>query len=159
MMKYALALLLISALACADVGPAPPKPEITMVLIKDGVQYTGPVWASYNCTEAGESNSIVGERTAQFTCTNGTCTNDAWFYKFNPCYYPKSGHMEYTFDGKLGYWSTANMAFDQGIAYRVEIDVDKQSVKKINLTPGLCPLALAPSALVLLLYAGRKAWN
>jgi hypothetical protein len=159
MMRYAVAFLMLFALVCADVGPAPPAPEITLVFLENGTPYGGQVQASYNCTEPGESDSPVGGRTARFACDAGVCTNGGWFYKFNPCYYPKLGHIEYEYGGKAGYGSTGNLAFEDGIPYRVEIDLDTGAVRKITSNPGICPLSLGAVALVLALYAGRRAWN
>ncbi len=143
------ALFALFCLAFADVGPSPAPPSITVNFIKGGAPYTGNVQLAYNCTfqNDGDASSPVGQRVVNFACNGGTCTNGGgWFYKFNPCFYPPEGRFQYALDGVSGYGSTGNMAFNESLLYKVEVDLDGGSVKKTTTRPGLCPLAFVTFA-------------
>jgi len=136
-MKKFLFILLLLGLVFSDiVGPPPPEPSITLHFLLNGEKYTGPISVIYFCDEGvvNETNtSPLNERTINFTCDNGVCTNGAWFYKFNPCFYPEKGHFE-IYLGK----SDAIIRVDQkrpikdGGSYTFTIDLNRQRIVEDN---------------------------
>jgi hypothetical protein len=123
-MLFAVVALVLASFLFADVGPAPPKPNIEVGFVKDGSPYSGPVTLIYHCNEADESSSPVGQREVTFSCNKGTCRNDEWFYKFNPCYYPKDGYFKYKI-GEGEFKQSANKNFNESGTYSTTIDADK----------------------------------
>ncbi|MBI5228242.1 hypothetical protein HY988_06645 [Candidatus Micrarchaeota archaeon] len=92
-----LLVLLMASFVFADVGPPPPEPNIKVIFLKDQDYYQGNISLSYVCTLA-PGPGPTGEREVNFTCSKGVCTNDYWYYKFNPCYYPTRGRFAFTLD-------------------------------------------------------------
>ena len=142
MFKYVAALFLLFSFALADVGPSPPKPEITVTFLINGSTYAGPVELAYVCAEQGSGSSPVDTRETAFTCENGVCRNEMWFYKFNPCYYPKSGYFRYSFAGGANHTTLTAFAFDAAGTYTVELNVDSGTGKTATST-GMCPTSVS----------------
>ncbi|MEM4166228.1 MAG: hypothetical protein QW255_02605 [Candidatus Bilamarchaeaceae archaeon] len=128
-MKKIFLFLLFFSLLFADIGPSPEKPRIKITFIKNGDPYIGDVSLVYICAEEGGSeSSAIGTRQVQFSCNKGVCENEEWFYKFNPCYYPKKGFfIVKTLD------KTYNISHDAQLTshtYNIVIDLDKGEFHK-----------------------------
>ncbi|MEM4366830.1 MAG: hypothetical protein QW035_01720 [Candidatus Anstonellales archaeon] len=133
-MKALLLVLVLLAPAFADIRPGPQKPEIEMKLVKNGQPYKGEVKVTYLCSEqeGRGSDSPVAPYDVELSCSEGKCTNEEWYYKFNPCYYSKGSFLIETPDGPL---TTKEMDFTKGQKYSLEIDVENNSVLEKN---GVC---------------------
>ena len=127
--KLLLAVIMIFAfmgIAFADVGPPPPGPEISLSLFKNGALYADDATVEFVCLDLiPASDSPVGERVVNLTCVKGICTNDQWFYKFNPCYKPASGKFRYKLNDWTEYKETGLFDFSQPGKYNIILDVDK----------------------------------
>lgn len=125
-------IVLLASFVFADLGPAPPSPDVTVKIIQNGEQYTGPMELVYHCNEPARtngSNNIIEKRDIEFACSKGICKNDAWLYKFNPCFYPKSGYFRYSINKNE--YAVANktlageVGFKDGGTYKITMDLDK----------------------------------
>ena len=157
-------LIVFLGFALADAGPGPVAPSITLKFIQDGKAYSGGVDASYICDIPDNSTGVspVSGREMNLTCTNGVCRNDAWFYKFNPCFYSESGHLKYDISGKDGVGRTGNMNFSTADFYEVTVNLDDNSVTKKtskNWAHEVCPFVFIAFAVPGLLYMRSRTWN
>ncbi|MFA5076926.1 MAG: hypothetical protein WC488_00690 [Candidatus Micrarchaeia archaeon] len=138
-----LALLLLGTVLFADAGPSPPKPQITVNIEKAGAPYAGALDMVFVCAAEGASNSPVGEREINMTCSSGRCTNDDWFYKLNPCYYPDIGYFIYRLPGESNYSLPKTVfSFNESMVYEVKLDVETGN-SSVAAKGAACPLSLA----------------
>lgn len=165
-MKDILALLVLASVLFADIGPPPAAPDITVMLIKGGQNYTGPMTLIYHCEapEMGGNDSPVADREMGLDCGNGVCRSNGWFYKFNPCYYSQGGYFTYNTTGSDALIKVnGNVTFPSGGKYDFTIDMDSGSIKpsRGDGNPPACPLPalFLPALLGLALFAGKGAWN
>lgn len=133
-MKKLLLMLLLLGLVFSDIGPAPAKPSITLHFLLFGKEYTGPISVVYFCgnsTREESSANPVEQTMVNFTCHKGVCTNEDWFYKLNPCFYPKSGHFEIRMgDSDAIIRVDQKKPIDKGGSYEFTIDLNEQSIKE-----------------------------
>jgi len=122
-------LCLTIPLAFADVGPAPPAPQVTVYIVQNGQPETSVTSITYNCLGAETQKTGAVEPTPMtLDCSNGTCTNSNWYYKLNPCYYFPWGHFSYEFNGKT--IKTENMSFDEMYKfYTIVIDAPSGDIR------------------------------
>jgi len=126
----ALALLLFVPLSSADVGPSPPPPDVIVHLEKNGTAESGIQNITYHCMgSASADEGAVSQRLVDFDCVGGTCTNDHWFYKFNPCYDFPSGHFSYTYGGREISSDSFNNTEKRG-RYEMTIDAPTGKITK-----------------------------
>ncbi len=94
-------LVTLISVSFADVGPSPPAPDVLIHMEKDGTAETSIVTLTYYCMGSTNASAqgAVSQRVSEFACTNGTCTPNGWFYKFNPCYDFPSGYFSYDYNG------------------------------------------------------------
>ncbi|MBN2478330.1 hypothetical protein JXB01_03510 [Candidatus Micrarchaeota archaeon] len=147
--KKFLILLFVIPLLFADIGPSPPSPEISVLLELEGNPFTEDIPLEYHCSQNHEvSGSIIGQRTVPFSCSEGACTSEGWFYKLNPCFEDNAGYFTYIYNNKT--YTTEPFGVSSGGVYEFTIDVSTGSfTKKSSL---VCPFALA---VVLLALFGR----
>ncbi len=148
-----LALCAVFAATFADIGPGPEKPAISVYLKQNSTPYTGISSITFVCAEpivGNDTESPVGDRTAELACSGGTCTNNAWFYKFNPCFYG-TGYFSYSLDGKE--LKTESFSFSKPGSYSIEIDVDKGTTTQSGST------TCSTSALIMLALLGFVAFR
>jgi len=98
-MRFIFLLLVLCAVAFADVGPGPAKPDITVTFTKGGVPYGTDATLVFHCLENVSGEGAVGEDEITFTCSAGVCRDDYWFYKFNPCFNANRGYFTYALEG------------------------------------------------------------
>ncbi|MDD5337214.1 MAG: hypothetical protein PHS02_01905 [Candidatus ainarchaeum sp.] len=143
MKKLALLIIILAgAVIFADAGPSPPKPSITVNLFRSGAPYTGQAELMFVCALENASDSPIGQREINMTCSNGKCTNQEWFYKFNPCYYPDVGYFTYRLPGE-NYSIPKNVfSFNESVVYEVKLDVGTGD-SSVAVKGPVCPLSLA----------------
>jgi len=125
----------------ADIGPGPATPDITIRFMDNGTPYEGEISAIFHCSEPAISGSSpLADRDIELVCDKGVCHNDNWFYKFNPCFYPKTGRVMYGVGGDA-IIPSEGMAFTEGKAYEVKVDV---GTGKVSQDSGLkiCPFGM-----------------
>lgn len=159
MKKLAVFLIaVLFAVAFADVGPAPPKPDVTVTFIEKGQPYAGIGSVVYHCIADAQAMENWGSE-ANFTCAGGVCRNDEWqFYKLSPCFYPENGYFTYSFGGKE--MRSEGMGFNQSGSYSMEIVASTGELASRSWSSGAC----APAAVLALAAAGlfisrKGAWN
>lgn len=137
------AVLALAATCFADAGPGPTQPDITVRFTKNGAPYTGEARAIFHCGEAPlEGTSPMAPREMELACSDGICKNDRWFYKFNPCFYAKSGSINYVLGGGDAFQTTDDgIGFPEGKAYEITIE-SEDGRYKANESAKLCPLAI-----------------
>ncbi|MBI5046509.1 hypothetical protein HZC07_02135, partial [Candidatus Micrarchaeota archaeon] len=119
--------LLVIPFSFADVGPAPPPPDVIVNFQDNGVPITSITSLIYHCMGSTDSsNNIVKQRLVTLNCSTGSCTNDIWFYKLNSCYPFPSGYFSYAYAGKNISTDTFNNTLKSG---KYEITVDAPSGK------------------------------
>jgi hypothetical protein len=154
-MKAMMVFLMLAAcpLAFADIGPGPETPEITVTFTKDGDVYTGPLSVMWRCNEPAIGNDTesgaVGQRIVHLSCQMGVCTNENWFYKFNPCFGADDGHIRYKTADQADYSSTGTLSFGPyGGSLTIDIDTGQVSdVEDMEPEPepdGCLPALLLP---------------
>lgn len=154
MRKQLFILMILAFSLFADAGPSPAKPDITVTFIKG--EDTFGVDASdtnltFVCQEPNGQDSPVDKHEVAFECATN-CKNTQWFYKLNPCYYPKAGYFRYIKqDGTQ--MQTQELSFNESRTYDVKIAIDSGAVK-VESQPSLCPFSL----LVLLAGLGAAAF-
>ncbi len=119
-----LALLLAVQPAFADVGPAPPAPDVTVHLVANGAPEYSVQNVTYHCLGSTLTNvsNAVEPYPVDLQCVAGTCTNEgAWYYKFNPCYNFPAGYFSYVYKGGEVRTATVNISGDYG-AYDITVD-------------------------------------
>ena len=145
--KLLIAVIMIFAfmgIAFADVGPAPPAPNIEVSLFKNGALYTDEASVAFHCVSLEpEGESPVGNRDVNLTCSNGICKNEDWFYKFNPCYTPDNGVLRYKLKGWDSYKETGSFNFSNPVKYEIVLDVDNGNYTTTSKTGCLGMIALA----------------
>ena len=147
----ALLLLLASPLAFADVGPSPERPTITVDILENGQTYDGPMMLTFICSAPDASDSPVGQREMEFTCERKVCTNGAWFYKFNPCFYPVNGTFRYILTKMEGpVIASGNASFPASGDYALVLDVGTNVLSEGSgplpeppVSPSPCPFVAA----------------
>lgn len=131
-MKKLLFALLLLGLVFSDIGPAPLKPSITLHFLLFGKPYTGPISVVYFCgnsTTKENHTNIVEQTMVNFTCNKGVCTNEEWFYKLNPCFYPKKGYFEIRMgDSDAIIKVEQKKPIEKGGCYVFTIDLNRQSI-------------------------------
>ena len=129
-MKRLLLMLLLFGLVFSDIGPSPPRPSITLRFLLFDKEYTGPISVVYFCGHENRSDtSIIDKTVVNFTCNKGVCTNEEWFYKLNPCFYPRSGHFEIRMgDSDAIFRVDQKKPIDKEGSYEFTIDLNKQSI-------------------------------
>jgi len=153
-----LALCAIFAATFADIGPGPEKPAISVYLKQNNTPYAGLSSITFVCTEPIVGNNTelpIGDRTRDLACSGGTCTNEAWFYKFNPCFY---GTGYFTFKSpKTGQdVKTEDMNFSKAGDYTVEVDVDTGKKGMSGQTSCTTSAIIALALLSVLGFAARR---
>ena len=149
-MRIVFCLLLLCALAFADVGPGPAKPDITVTFTKGGAPYSGDTILVFHCLENVSGSGAVGENEVAFTCSSGVCRNENWFYKFNPCFHPEKGYFMYAAGGDALVRSSEVSFSESG--RDIVINADDGTISKghnISLCPGSFILLAALSLLAL----------
>ncbi len=149
---------LLAAGLFADVGPTPPKPDITVSFSYRGSPYAAVEPVVYHCIADEQALRNWGS-TAAFACKNGACSNNEWnFYKLSPCFYPKSGYFTYMFNGTQ--MRSEGMNFNQGGSYDIRINAPTGEMASRSWSSGACaPAALLPAVLAALFLARNGKWN
>ncbi len=158
--RILLAVLVLSLLVFADIGPVPEHTGITLTFTRDGQEYIGPVSVIYHCQDPQVSpgEGPVDTVEVELSCSYGTCNNfGSWFYKFNPCFDSERGYFRYKTPEDAGYLSTGLVSLEGSNAY-FNINLDTGEVTEAEPGPlGPCPIALMPLALAALsLFLGKK---
>ncbi len=146
--------MLFTTISFADVGPSPDPPSLVVTFTKNNQIYDGEINLNYVCNIAPTNDgSPVGEREVVFSCTAGLCTNEYWFYKFNPCFDSGDGYFKYQEAGKE-YAQTEDISFGNNGA-RFEINLDTGEIKQFPNDNGPDNLTCCGTpALILLLLIG-----
>ncbi|MEM3364237.1 MAG: hypothetical protein QXS93_01875 [Candidatus Micrarchaeia archaeon] len=130
-LTVAVVALAILGIVFADIGPSPQAPEISVSLLKGGVSYSGEAVVEFVCLDAGPADdSPVGERVIQLRCNKGSCTNEMWFYKLNPCYTPGKGKFRYKLEGWDEYKETGLFDFSKPGKYIIMLDAETGNYSK-----------------------------
>ena len=122
-MKKLIFLLLVFGLLFADIGPVPEDPDITIYSIYNGELSPNYFELEYFCTEptGNEGSSPVDDRYITFSCTEGDCFNQYWFYKLNPCFSGADGYFIYQYEGEETHSET--VSFNSGQSYTLYLEV------------------------------------
>lgn len=149
MIRISFLVLCLVALSFADVGPPQTPPSVTVHMVQNGLPETSITNITYHCLGVeNEGASPVDPSPTRLDCSNGTCTNDNWYYKFNPCFMFPTGYFSYEFGGKR--IKTENVSFDREYsAYDITIDAPTGWITG-KTGPGGCSLASLGLAAVLL---------
>jgi hypothetical protein len=150
-MRFALvALLLCVPFAFADAGPSPAPPKVIVHLVKNGQPEASVTEITYHCMGTADTNTsnAVEPYPVKFACSGGKCTNEEWYYKFNPCFSFPEGYFSYVLDGKAVRTGTFNTT-DKYDNYEMTIDAPTGQVTSSVGTSGSClPALLLPAILL-----------
>ena len=116
-MKKLIFLILILGIVFADIGPSPTAPSIEVILSENT-----DILLTYVCTvpSEGYDESPMGQREVIFSCSDGKCYNDDWFYKLNPCF-DGEGYFTYKFNGEIK--TTNTKTFETGYVYTMNLEL------------------------------------
>jgi len=133
MLSVVAALLLLMNIAVADVGPGPEPIDVTVQVVGIGVDEF--ITLEYFCSEPeyhDYDEGIMGERKVNLTCSGGTCTNEHWFYKLNPCFYSNG-----TFVLKIPHetFTSPEVSLESGGQYHFEFDTETGEFKRLGYEP------------------------
>lgn len=150
------ALLIFSSLVFADIGPGPAKPVISIKVFGGQQPYNGYLEMVFHCNEPGEeADNTIGEREVTLSCSNGACTNDQWFYKFNPCFSDSGGYLKYKTSENQNYRTTTTFSYETA-GVDGELDIKSGLFQVSSSEPGSCA---AGGAMMILLLLGILRWN
>jgi len=160
--KYVLlGLLLVLPFVFADIGPAPPAPNVVVRIVDNGAPASEVSQITYHCMGSNDTNvsGPVEPAPIGLPCIDGVCRNDGgWYYKFNPCYDFPGGYFSYEFEGKT--IKTENFEFAEKYSdYEMTIEAENGSIIKktgSSLPSGCLPALLMPAILGLGLAFGTS---
>ncbi|HSB46824.1 MAG TPA: hypothetical protein VLD37_02335 [Candidatus Bilamarchaeum sp.] len=133
------AILLAAPVVFADVGPSPEPPQVVVHMVKDGNPDSSVESITYNCMGETGDDGAVSQRQMDLGCSAGTCTNSAWFYKFNPCFSFPGGTFSYEYGGERV--ESDSVGFNDSFnKYEITIDAPSGRVqsKLGSSLPGCC---------------------
>lgn len=151
-MKKLIFLLLICGFLFADMAPGPEPPAITVLITEEGPAYLEDFTLVYRCSEplTEESSNGFDLRDISFSCLEGVCTAEGWYYKFSPCFSGAQGYFLYEWDGEQK--TTEQISFSQGIGYVVNLELTTASLVEHEtqiVTEKPCYSVFLPFALLL----------
>lgn len=157
-----MAFLVFSSLVFADVGPSPSAPDITVTFTRGGEAYTGPITLTYHCYAdviGDDTGSPMADREVEFSCASGVCTNEQWFYKLNPCFFPDSGYFEYGIEGTY-YVTAGDISFGES-AYNIVINADtgETATTTSAISTDCWPIFVIMIVAGFVLLVRNKIWN
>jgi hypothetical protein len=79
----------------------------------------------------------MGQREVTLACQMGTCTNQNWFYKLNPCFDADRGYIKYKLANETSFQKTNNLSLS-GVKGKLTVDVDSGSTSKDPELNGSC---------------------
>ncbi|MEW6034992.1 MAG: hypothetical protein AB1529_00125 [Candidatus Micrarchaeota archaeon] len=147
-----LALVLALPLAFADAGPSPPPPKVVVHMVSGGQPEASVTSITYHCMDTTETDTsnAVEPYPLNLSCSGGTCTNEEWYYKFNPCFAFPEGYFSYEYGGNTVRTGSFNFS-DSFDNYDITIDAPSGQIQGKIGSSG-CPLSL-----ILLAVAGVGA--
>ncbi|MBU0532047.1 hypothetical protein KKB44_00990 [Candidatus Micrarchaeota archaeon] len=151
-MRSPVIFLLLGTLVFADIGPSPSQPPLTVIFTQNSQVYDGPITLLYHCSLPVLPNSggPMSDREVNMSCSQGVCTNDFWFYKFNPCFDNGEGYFSYQTSNQQ-FRSTNPISFnDSGALVTIDIDDAYATTSPQEPPPGIPCLSFLLLPMILL---------